>query len=163
MISIRTEQPGDAKAINHILETSYPTQMQAKLVNALRDNKHLTISLVALSDAKIIGYVAFSPIEVNFRNGNGVCLDPLAVLPAYRRKGVASKLVSAGLSACMGHGLGFIVVMGKPAYYKRFGFMRAAAYGLTNRYNDDDKFMAMELHQDMIYACGSVTYGREFV
>lgn len=162
MITIRAEQHGDIKAINKILKATYPTSMQVKLVNALRNNKHISISLVAIIDSQVVGYVAFSQVEINLSPGNGVCMDPLAVLPAFQHQGIGSSLIREGVKACSRSGFGFVVAMGKPKYYKQFGFMRADAYGLTNRYRGDGDFIAMELQEDMIYNSGSVTYGIEF-
>lgn len=162
MIAIRAEHHGDIKAINNILKLTYPTSMQLKLVNALRKNKHLSISLVALIDSEVVGYIAFSRVEINLRPGNGVCMDPLAVLPAFQHQGIGSALIREGIRACSRSGFGFVVAMGKPKYYKQFGFIHAEAYGLTNRYGTDGDFIAMELQEDMISKSGSVTYQTEF-
>jgi predicted N-acetyltransferase YhbS len=38
------------------------------------------------------------------------------------------------LSACETAGTGFVVVLGEPDYYRRFGFQTASLRGITNAY-----------------------------
>lgn len=55
----------------------------------------------------------------------------MAVLPAYQRQGIGSRLVERGVARLRGSGCPFIIVIGHPEYYPRFGFESAAGYGLT--------------------------------
>jgi putative acetyltransferase len=54
----------------------------------------------------------------------------MAVLPAYQRKGIGSRLVERGIERLRAGGCPFIVVIGHPEFYPRFGFQPAGAYGL---------------------------------
>ena len=63
----------------------------------------------------------------------GVGLAPVAVLPARRRSGIAARLVREGLEACRERRRGFVVVLGDPAYYGRFGFLPAERLGPRRR------------------------------
>lgn len=47
---IRTEAPADLLAIDALLKTVFPTDAEANLVMALRENGRLTLSLVACSE-----------------------------------------------------------------------------------------------------------------
>jgi hypothetical protein len=49
------------------------------------------------------------------------------------------------LYACERLGIGFIVVLGAPEYYHRFGFRNAELFGLENEYGASEEFMALEL------------------
>ena len=102
---------GDAAAIHAVHAAAFPSDAEARLVDALRDAGHAAVSLVAL-ESKIVGHVLFSPTRSN--QGRGVGLAPLAVLPQYQRQGA---------------GYDYIVVLGEPAYYRRFGFRRALDFG----------------------------------
>jgi putative acetyltransferase len=75
-------------------------------------------------------------------------LAPLAVLPEFQRQGVGSQLVRAGLERCRDARLDYLVVLGHPEYYQRFGFRPASALQLRSEYPvPDDVFMALELRQ----------------
>ena len=42
----------------------------------------------------------------------------------------------------------FVVVLGDPGYYGRFGFVPASSQGLQNEYGAEDAFMVRELAED---------------
>lgn len=165
-IRIRPEEPADAPAIRRVLEAAFPTAAEARLVDLLRAGGHLTISLVAVGETgTIVGHVAFSPVIVDGESAEqaGIGLAPLAVLPGHGRQGIGGQLVREGLAACEAAGLGFVVVLGHPAYYRRFGFERADRRGLGNEYDADEAFMVLELRAGAIPARGGVVrYGAEF-
>ncbi len=53
--------------------------------------------------------------------------------------------------------------LGDPAYYSRFGFVRAAAFGLQNEYGVADEFMVLPLHETALEGVsGMVKYLPEF-
>ncbi len=106
---------------------AFPTQLEADLVDLLRANGNAVVSLVAHVGARIAGHVLFSPVIVE-RNGEvvarGLGLAPLAVMPAQQRQGIGAALVRAGIEECRNKGTPFVVVLGGPEYYRRFGFVR---------------------------------------
>jgi putative acetyltransferase len=71
-------------------------------------------------------------------------LAPVAVLPAFRRRGVATGLIEAGLARACGQGWELVFVLGDPAYYRRFGFDTGLARDFTSPYAGDH-FMARAL------------------
>jgi putative acetyltransferase len=94
---------------------------------------------------------------------SGLGLAPLAVTPDCQRQGIGGRLVRDGLAAAARSGAGFVVVLGHPGYYPRFGFRRAAAVGLSNEYGADEAFMVLELQPGSLPAGGGlVKYGVEF-
>jgi putative acetyltransferase len=145
--TIRPERPTDAAGIRAVHQAAFATHAEADLVDALRATGRLAVSLVA-TDAvgRVIGHVALSPVTVDGRDCGGLGLAPLAVLPAHQRRGVGGRLVRAALAAA--GGAAFVVVLGDPAYYARFGFRRAREFGLANEYGVDDEFMAKEIRPD---------------
>ena len=168
-ITIREEQRGDEAAIARVLEAAFPTAAEGRLVEALRQAGRLTVSLVALADDQIVGHIAFSPVavgpwpDVMDQSQRGVGLAPLAVLPACERQGIGTALVRQGLAACRAGGWGFVVVLGEPDYYRRFGFRAAARWGLSDEYGGGEAFQALELEPDAIPPGGGlVQYAPEF-
>jgi putative acetyltransferase len=162
VITVRPEHPHDAPAIHAVHAVSFPTEAEAHLVDALRASRRLTVSLVAVDAETVVGHVAFSPVSLA-DTPDGVGLAPVAVLPAWRRRGVADRLVDAGLRACVRAGAGFVVVLGEPAYYERFGFRPARRWGLRDEYGGGDAFQALELRPQALARCGAVVrYAPEF-
>jgi putative acetyltransferase len=91
-------------------------------------------------------------------------LGPLGVLPGLQRDGAGKALCRAGIEACRAAGAPFVVVLGHPPYYPRFGFVPAVRFGLT--FADApprDAFMALELEPGALAnAGGRVRYAPEF-
>ena len=139
---------------------AFATDAEARLVDRLRAAGHAAISLVAL-EGRIVGHVLFS--EVQASAGRGLGLAPVAVLPAHQRSGIGAALVLAGIEASRSAGYDYAVVLGEPAYYRRFGFRRALDFGLGNEYGAQDEFMVLELRPGALAGLrGMVTYSAEF-
>jgi putative acetyltransferase len=163
--SIRPEGPADDDAIRRVLEAAFPTPDEARLVALLRAGGHLQLSLVAEEDEAVVGHIAFSPVRVDDEAADegGIGLAPLAVHPDFQHRGIGSRLIREGLSACERAGYGFVVVLGEPALYRRFGFDRADRRGLGNEYEADEAFMVLELKDGAIPPRGGVVrFGPEF-
>lgn len=163
-LSIRAENASDVHAIHTLHAASFPTPAEAQLVDALRASDRLHISLVADEDGHVVGHVAFSPVTVDCNNAAaGAGLGPIAVQWAHRRRGVAATLIEEGLRRCKIAGVGWVVVLGDPKYYKRFGFRPAREFGLSDEFGGGDAFMALELINGAIPSeAGLVKYAPEF-
>jgi putative acetyltransferase len=160
-LTIRSELVKDAVAIRAVHEASFPTPAEAELVDALRAAGRLSVSLVAEAEGLPVGHVAFSPVTAGPALGMG--LAPLAVLPAYRRHGIGAGLVREGLATCARAGIGFVVVLGSPRYYGRFGFAPASDRGLSDEFGGGAAFQVRELSPGAVLAgAGLVRYAPEF-
>lgn len=167
MISIRHERRGDEAQIYEVNLRAFGRKEEADIVNVLRDSCLERISLVAELDKRIVGHVLFSPatIQDGERKVVGATLAPLAVLPEYQKIGIGSALTRAGLDAMRRAGEPFVVLVGHPTYYPRFGFERASKYGLVCEYSQapDDAFMIIVLdRQRMQGVKGTVRFPPEF-
>jgi putative acetyltransferase len=159
---IRPEQPADMEAIHAVHAASFPTELEAGLVDALRNSGRLSVSLVAEIGETIVGHVAFSPVKTA-AEATGIGLGPVAVIEIHRRQGVAAQLIQKGLVACKAAGFTWAVVLGDPAYYGRFGFRAAAEFGLNDEYGGGRHFQALEFAPGRIPTGGGlVRYAPEF-
>ena len=148
VIKIRYGCPADIEAIQHLYEAAFAGPGEAALVNALRGDGKLLISLVAEQEGEIVGHIAFSRVfpEQSARTIFLVGLAPMAALPGRQRKGIGSRLVQKGLRECRRIGVAGVVVLGHPEYYPRFGFQLASRFGLHSEYDVlDELFMALDL------------------
>ena len=155
---IRAESPRDEAAVHAVHKAAFPTDAEARLVDAIRANGNDRVSLVAEMGGKVVGHVLFSPVGVDGHEGIG--LAPVAVLPDFQGRGIGAALIKAGIAACRELGVRFIVVLGAPRYYQRFGFRPTH---LGNEYGAGEEFMALELEPHALAAVhGVVKYGMEF-
>jgi putative acetyltransferase len=166
VIEILPATAADLPAIREVLVSAFPTSAEADLVARICNAGHDELGLVALEDDRVVGHVLFSPVTVE-RDGamvaTGLGLAPVAVLPAYQRRGVGSELIRAGLEALQAFVCPWVVVLGEPEFYHRFGFVTASALGVQNEYGVDEPFMALELTPGVLPPGGGlVKYGEEF-
>jgi putative acetyltransferase len=129
-IRIRPETSADHAAIREINITAFAVhphsrQTEHLIVEGLRADGALTISLVAETEGRVTGHIAFSQAPVDGRDLGWFLLGPVAVWPDLQRKGIGSELVLAGLAALRGRNASGCVLVGDPGYYTRFGFRKA--------------------------------------
>src|SRR5206468_7738176 len=138
-IEIRNETPDDGAAIQEIHTRAFGGPTEAKLVQFISERKKALISLIAIRDGKVVGHILFSRVTIaNAPAAFGsVGLAPVAVLPEFQRQGIGSQLIREGLATCRQAGYDAVVVLGDPAYYSRFGFIRAADFGLQNERSEE--------------------------
>ena len=166
MITIRPETSEDAARVRYINELAFGQPGEADLVDKLRQACADAVSLVAEDDA-VVGHILFTPVVVESagRRVLGMGLAPMAVLPDRQRQGIGSQLVRQGLQNLRERGCPFVVVVGHPEYYPRFGFERASMHNLTSEWEGvpDDAFMVLILDaRAMTGVSGVATYRREF-
>ena len=135
MLEIRKENIDDYEEIYNVVKTAFETAEhcdgnEQDLVVALRkgDNFIPDLSLVALKDNKIVGYILFTKIRIG--EFEEVALAPLGVLPKYQKKGIGSKLIKEGHIIAKKLGYHYSVVLGSNEYYSKFGYIPAIEYGI---------------------------------
>ena len=148
MPSIRSEQGSDRSAVFGVHARAFPSDAEARLVDALRAQASPLVSLVAELSGEVVGHVLFSPVSVGGGpyGASSMGLAPVSVLPEHQGRGVGSALVRAGLAACAALGTRLVFVLGHRDYYPRFGFTPAADHGLHYAALERDApFFALEL------------------
>ena len=151
MHTVRLERDSDAAEIAAVTRAAFGSaegagETEAALIEALRSRGKAVVSLVAMNDERVVGHVLFSEVTVETENPVRVLgLAPLGVHPDAQGRGLGSALVDRGLRECRSAGYDAVVVLGEPAYYRRFGFEPAGRYGLSNQYGADEGFMVLGL------------------
>lgn len=144
--AIRFEAPPDIDAIREInvaafRDQPYSHQTEHLIVDALRADGTLAISLGAVRDGLTVGHIAFSEAVVGESERGWFLLGPVAVLPALQSQGIGSALVSAGLAELRVRGASGCVLVGDPGFYGRFGIR--AYPGLTYEGVPDENVLCL--------------------
>jgi putative acetyltransferase len=90
--------------------------------------------MVAEYGGEVVGYALLTRVRVRSDGGvaPALALGPVAVAPHRQRVGHGTAVVQAALDAAAELGERLVVVLGDPAFYRRFGFERADRMGLTS-------------------------------
>lgn len=131
---IRKENTADITAIERLTYQAFENhphhEVGAKptehlIINSLRENGALTLSLVAEDVSGIVGHIAFSPVNINGEASNWYGLAPVSVSVERQGEGIGSKLIREGMEQLKALGADGLVLLGEPQYYGRFGFKSA--------------------------------------
>ena len=163
LIEIREERSDDVAAVREVNRRAFGQDQESNIVDALRTNGGALLSLVATVNGQVAGHIMYSPLTVA-ENVLGVALGPMAVVPEYQRQGIGTQLIEAGNRKIKDAGYPFIIVVGHPAYYPRFGFRPASEYGIKCEWDvPDEVFMLLVLNEaKMQGASGVAKYRHEF-
>ncbi|GAA0390571.1 MULTISPECIES: GNAT family N-acetyltransferase [Micromonospora] len=140
-LRLRPEEPADTGAVRRVLAAAFArpdvaTPPEVRLVEELRggDAWLPELAMVAEYGGEIVGYALFTRVLVcaDEHTAPALALGPVAVAPHRQRIGLGTSVVQAGLEAATELGERLVVVLGDPAYYRRFGFSRADRMGLTS-------------------------------
>lgn len=139
-LTIRPEQPNDEQTIRDLTIAAFEPMLysggsEAPIIEGLRADGDLTISLVAIEGTDILGHIAFSPVSIEDCEQGWFGLGPVSVRPEHQRQGIGSALINAGLDKLRTTGARGCVLIGDPAFYRQFGFLgdgRVSYAGLPN-------------------------------
>jgi len=164
---IRQEKPEDIDDIHALNELAFGQPQEANIIDKLRINCDNLLSLVAVENEKIVGHILFSPATIEVQHGviKGMGLAPMAVLPEMHRKGIGTQFVKAGIENLRKMQCPFVIVLGHPEYYPRFGFERALLYEIKCQWEGipDVAFMILWLDKStMDPVSGLAKYRDEF-
>jgi len=164
MPTIRREQPGDEAQIYDVNLRAFGREVEPEVVDMLRISCPEGVSLVAEEGGSIVGHILFTPavIEGDGCSVIGAGLAPLAVVPDYQGQGIGSALVVAGLEEMRQAGQPFVVLVGDPGHYPRFGFVRASQYGIRPEYEEvpDEAFMIIVFDEGKLQGITGVAHER---
>ena len=142
-----TESLEERSRIRRINEEAFGGPDEATLVDKLRADGHVLVSLVAELDSGIVGHILFSRMWIKNPTRplvSAVALAPIAVLPEHQRRGIGGRLIRHGLELLRGQGERIVIVVGHSGYYPKFGFSAEKARLLESPF-PVEAFMAIEL------------------
>ncbi|SDD32020.1 putative acetyltransferase [Paracoccus isoporae] len=162
-MQIRPERPGDAADIATLTTTAFAqaehsSGTEAAIIARLRDADALLLSLVAVTQGRIVGHVAFSPVTIDGEDRGWIGLGPVSVAPERQRAGIGSALIREGLNRMRAAGRKGCVLLGDPRYYQRFGFRPQPGLVLPNM--PPDYFVALPFGGDV--PAGEVAFHSAF-
>lgn len=132
---VRPEASADAIGVRRVHELAFGQPDEATLVDDLRQDPSYVaeLSIVGEVDGEIIAHILLTVGGLPGRRDwtPVLLLAPMAVLPKYQNMGIGSFLLERALAACKQSGRAdFVVVVGHPNYYARFGFVAAETFGI---------------------------------
>ena len=168
MIEIRQENKKDYEEVYKLVKTAFEIaehsdgNEQDLVVNLRNSDSFIPeLSLVAVKDNKIVGYILFTKIKIE--NHEEIALAPLAVLPEYQKQGIGSKLIEEGHKIAKKLGYHYSIVLGSENYYPKFGYIPAIQYGIQAPFEvQNENFMAVKLNETNTEIKGVVQYAKEF-
>jgi len=162
-VVIRDETDADVGVISDVTIAAFKTleisnHTEQFIIEALRVAKALTVSLVAEIDGRVVGHIAFSPVNISDGTRDWYGLGPVSVLPEYQRRGIGKSLIREGLSRLKDLNARGCCLVGHPDYYKRLGFKNIL--GLVHEGVPPEVFLALSL--DGHIPQGTVTFHEAF-
>ncbi|WP_430404054.1 GNAT family N-acetyltransferase [Hyphomonas sp.] len=147
-IRIRPEEPIDQRAIYNVTKQAFATMPFAagdeqRLINVLRDEGALSLSLVAEQRGKVVGHLALSPVTHESGEAGWYGLGPISVDPALQKKGIGGQLIAEAKAWMTARKARGCILVGDPNYYTRHGFLPAPAQ--TPEKEPPEYFMVLQL------------------
>lgn len=121
-VIIRPETPGDAAAIEALLDHAFGPGRFVKVSERVREFARFRpdLSFCAETAEGIVGVVRLWDIGIGATRA--LFLGPLAVHSASRLDGLGGRLVARAGAAADAQGEGPILLVGDPPYFGRFGY-----------------------------------------
>jgi len=134
-LTLRPETPADAAAIEAVTRAAFlvhphSRQTEQFIIRDLRAAGALSLSLVAEEAGRVVGHIAFSPVNLADGTPDWYGMGPVSVVPERQGRGIGSALVEAGLARLRKRGARGCLLVGEPAFYGRFGFTPATGLEL---------------------------------
>src|SRR5690242_1610099 len=146
-MTIITEQPHHAAAIDTLLDLSFGPDRAGKTVYRLRDcvAPVAELGMVALDGGRLEGTIRYWPILIGGLIPS-LLLGPIAVAPDCRSSGLGATLIRQSLNRAAAAGYRSVILVGDAPYYARFGFTRDVTLSMTLPGPvDPARFLGLEL------------------
>ena len=172
-VIIRQETVNDYPAVAHLIESAFKTApysdyQEHLLVERLRKADVFVpeLSLVAVLEETLIGYILFTPVDIVNPDACHIslALAPVCVSPGHQGMGIGGRLISFGHEVAASLEYPSVVLLGDPKYYARFGYIPASKYGIVLPFDvPKENMMARALFEGGLEGVnGKVSYPLEF-
>lgn len=162
-VRVRAAGPADREALLEVHRAAFGGEVEPDLVASLLAGGFLPgdRSLVAVAGAEVLGHVALSPVS-----GPGdvalLALAPVGVRPDAQGAGIGGALLRCAVAAARREGARAIALLGDPGYYRRFGFVPAAPFGVAPPAGDFGDAFQVHLLGNEPPPAGRLTYPAPF-
>ena len=146
MIEIVTEAPGDAPAIEALLDDSFGVERRRKTAERLREGRLPAegLALVAREGVRLLGTIRLWDVDAG--GMPALLLGPVCVRCTSQGRGIGATLIEASLERAAALGHGAVILVGDAPYYTRFGFARRPVLDLSLPGPVDiERFLGLEL------------------
>ncbi len=137
---------------------AFPDSDEAVLVERLRRDGDAVMEMVAADGVRVDGHVLLSRMKAPVPS---VALAPLAVAADMRGRGIGGRLVTKAVDRARDAGWHPVFVLGKAAFYGRFGFDAEAARVFGSPYAEPH-FMVRDLRGTLGRKGGPVRHAAAF-
>lgn len=137
---IRDARPDDREEIVALTDAAFGGEKEA--LRIVREAER-AIELVWEEDGRLLGHVLLSRMRLG--ELRPLQLGPLGVLPERQGHGIGGALTRAALARADALGEPFVLLLGHPTYYPRFGFEPAAPLGILGPRDFGDAWMLARL------------------
>lgn len=172
-LKIRQEVNSDYPIVFDLIEQAFRNEMMSDkkeqfLVERLRKSDGFIpeLSIVAITNNKIVGYILLTKIiiETKTESITSLALAPVAVLPAFQKKGIGGRLIEEAHRIAKELGYKSVIVLGHEKYYPRFGYQPLRHYNISLPFEvPKENCMAIELVPAALKnKKGKVIYPKEF-
>lgn len=168
-LEIRRERPGDRERSLEVEREAFGSDEEAAIVEAVRDGEGSFALVAEDRHGVLVGHVQLSRAWIG--ELPVLALGPIGVRPERQGQGIGSDLMRAALDRARELGEPAVILLGEPAWYPRFGFGSAAAFGLRNPFTgvqpngfvvDEEDFMIAVLAEDPPALEGEVRWHSAF-
>lgn len=185
-IHIRPERPADFPAIHELVRLAFATAEHSDgdehfFVDRLRASPDYIPELALVAEevegygesreggedggatatGRLVGHIMFTTVQVGTKTV--LSLAPLSILPGHQSKGVGTALVRHGHELARALGWEFVILVGHAAYYPRFGYKPAAAFGTLAPFDvPAECFMVINLQGGPEHLPGMAEYASYF-
>ena len=130
-MTIRPERPDDVDIIREVVRlafTGHPVSSGTEplIIDALRADGALELSVVAEVDDVVVAHIAFSAAAIGDSPSGWFLVGPVAVRPDHQGTGIGRALIEASLDTMRTRGARGCVLVGDPGFYGRFGLRRCS-------------------------------------
>jgi predicted N-acetyltransferase YhbS len=145
-VTILTEKPDDAAAIERLHERTFGPGRYARTAYRIREQlgHRLDLSYTARVGTLLVGSVRLTPVRIG--ETPALLLGPLTIEPPFRDRGIGKAMMERALNDAKAQGYRLVVLVGDEPYYARVGFRRVPKGAITMMGPvDSARMLAVEL------------------